>query len=109
MTPASPTPTLVDRVCPKCGARPAFVGQDECAGCNVRFEGRALAATSSEDKPPVVFVYRPWVPWVLAVIAVAFPFLPIPFLGGIPGLALKLAVTGALIKIIRDYREGMKS
>src|SRR5690349_10254679 len=99
---ASPSPALVDRICPKCGARPAFVGQDACGACNVAFERRALPVTTSDDKPPVVFVYRRWVPWVLAVIAIAFPFLPIPFLGGIPGLAIKLAVTGAIIKIIRD-------
>lgn len=42
------------------------------------------------------------------VVAVAFPFLPIPFIEGGPGLVLNLSVTAALMRAIRDYRETMR-
>ena len=56
-----------------------------------------------------MFVYRPWVMAALAIVAVVFPFAPIPFLDGSAGFALKLAVTGSIMKIMRDYRESMRS
>lgn len=99
-------PTLYEKRCPRCGSRGAYAGAVECAPCGV-----ALAVVPAERTPdvaPQVFVYRPWVVWLLAAAAVAAPFVPLPFLGGIAGLGLKLAVSAALIKIIRDYREGMR-
>ena len=59
--------------------------------------------------PAPMFVYRPWVMAALAIVAVVFPFAPIPFLDGSAGFALKLAVTGSIMKIMRDYRESMRS
>jgi hypothetical protein len=83
----------------------AYASATECATCGVPLESVALAAAG---EAPQVFVYRPWVPWVLGVLAVAFPFLPIPFLGGVAGFGMKIMASVALIKIIRDYRSSMR-
>lgn len=93
--------------CPSCGGHGAYRGASACASC-----GTALVSLPIEhvDGPPEpVFVYRPWVMVVLAIGAVAVPFLPIPFLDGPVGFVMKLAVSGSLLKIMRDYRETMRS
>jgi hypothetical protein len=93
--------------CPSCGGQGAYRGADSCATC-----GTALVSLPVDDidgPPEPVFVYRRWVMVVLAISAVAFPFLPIPFLDGPMGFLMKLSVSGAIVKIMLDYRESMRS
>jgi hypothetical protein len=96
---------MFERRCPQCGSAGAHKYAEACASCGVPLESREIQIP---DEPPKVVLYRPWVVWVMAVIAIAFPFLPIPFVDGIAGFGLKLMVSVALVKAIRDYREGMK-
>jgi hypothetical protein len=90
--------------CPSCGGRGAYARATTCTACDT-----ALVSVPVDDvgAPEPVFVYRPWVMVVLAVCAVGLPFLP--FLDGVAGLVLKLSASAAIVKIMRDYRETMRS
>ena len=96
-------PILYDRRCPRCGSLGAYVGADDCAVCQVKLV--AVPVQRALGPPTPVHVYRPWVGWLLAAIAVATPFAPIPFLDGIPGFAVKLILAATFVRIMRAYRE----
>jgi hypothetical protein len=93
--------------CPSCNERGAYIGATTCARCDTALVSLPTAAVDGPVEP--VFVYRRSVMVLMAIAAVGFPFLPLPFLDDGPGFVVKLGVTGAMLKIIRDYRETMRS